>query len=495
MRTIDATLTSALQAGTGKPFAKGYIGYADGSIFHSGPVVAYKLTATTLEFEMPYAADVGGDQECIWLERGLTVAGSDYTLTTGRFRITSQHYLPDGHQVARGSLFPSEYYSAPGDDTYQNVITAFCSNFGKTALFKDAAASWLAYQFFPDGKSITLNDANKFANLLAQKYLIFMADAGAENVLFYSCDGSLAVVPDVIVSPVDDFYKEQTALHDRCLIWRDENETVHTAGSATDPLHHLGFLPSTASAPARRSVPNLFQVRTRPDLRVVDGDIVQVHALGADHNGFALVAEEYSAADKGRKLPRWETIVSANPVFGNTAGGAMPSTIERVSNYTPLNTGTFNRFLSSSDNNLQAAMETIDDRALSAFFTIWAANALKQTVAAGATSWIVPFCDGLQSDSSLAILFPKAATLKNLHVRIASAQPATGTLVITAFVAGSASAIVVTIPAGSAAGTYSDTTHTAAVAPGDALSLRIKNNATAASAQVNGVTLELAGLS
>ena len=48
-------------------------------------------------------------------------------------------------------------------------------------------------------------------------------------------------------------------------------------------------------------------------------------------------------------------------MFDNTAGGALPSTIERVSNYTPLNTSNFNHVLSAADNNLQAAMDTIDE--------------------------------------------------------------------------------------------------------------------------------------
>lgn len=53
--------------------------------------------------------------------------------------------------------------------------------------------------------------------------------------------------------------------------------------------------------------------------------------------------------------------LEANPVFHNTEAGALPSTIERVSNYTPLSTGTFDGILSASDNNLQAAMDTIDE--------------------------------------------------------------------------------------------------------------------------------------
>ncbi len=493
MRSINPTLTNALVRGVGTPYIKGYIGYANGFVTHSDTVTRYKLTGTALEFELPYTGDLVSDQECIWLERGLTVAGTTYTVTTGRFRIQSQHYLPNGHQIATGSLFPRQYYSAPGDDTYQNVITAFCAAFGKTAVFRNPADAWLGYQFFPAGKSIVLNDANRFANLLAQKYLIFLCDNGNEEVLVYSCAGSLDS-PDLSFSPVNDFFRDRSTRTARCLIWRDENEAVHTAGSATDPLHNLGFLPSTADAPARRSAPYLFEARMRPDLRVMDGDAVRITSFGNNSTGFALVTEEYTARDASHSAPRWATIITSNEVFSNTEGGALPSTIERVSNYTPLNTGTFNRFLSSSDNNLQAAMDTIDDHALASYSAIWGSNGLKQTVAAGATNYIAPFVDGLQADSGIAVNFPRSATVRNCYLRIATAQPASGSLVVTVVVGGSATSIVVTIPAGSPAGVYSDTVNTAALNAGQAINFRIKNNATAVSAQVNGITVELAGL-
>ncbi len=37
MRTVDATLTAALAAGTGKPYLKAYVGYSNGSVKASTP--------------------------------------------------------------------------------------------------------------------------------------------------------------------------------------------------------------------------------------------------------------------------------------------------------------------------------------------------------------------------------------------------------------------------------------------------------------------------
>src|SRR5512138_3805084 len=167
MRTIDPVLIAALTSGTGTPYLMGCIGRTDGTLLSARPVTRYTLTGTALEFETCFTSDMGGSQTAMWLERGVTLGSTRYTLTTGRFCIHSQHYS-QGRMLAKGRLFPKSYYSALGHDSYRNVITAFCAAFGKTAVFRDPAAAWLDYKFFPAGKSIVLNDANSFLALLRQ---------------------------------------------------------------------------------------------------------------------------------------------------------------------------------------------------------------------------------------------------------------------------------------------------------------------------------------
>src|SRR5574341_847391 len=136
MRTVDATLLAALQAGSPKPLVTAYIGYTNGTVIATiTTVYRYVLTGTTLEIELPYIGDLGSDQTAVWLKRGLTIAGTEYTITTGRFYIHSQDYLANSRQVVKAGLFPKQYYAAAANDTYQNVISAFCTAFGKTAVF------------------------------------------------------------------------------------------------------------------------------------------------------------------------------------------------------------------------------------------------------------------------------------------------------------------------------------------------------------------------
>jgi hypothetical protein len=262
--------------------------------------------------------------------------------------------------IAKAELFPTEYYSADGYDTYENVITAFCAAFGKTAVFRDPGAAWLGYRFYPWGKNITLNNANNFLNLLRQKYLIFACDNGGEEVLFYSC-GPAFGAEDKTYTPTNDLSRTYTYRNARYYMWRDENQTVHFDGVATNPIHNLGYLESTDSPPSRNSITWAAGLTVRPDFEIQDGDTFGLTYFGATLDSYALVTEEYTAPDKSHRAPRWFTQIDSNPVFANTEGGALPSTIERVSNYTPVNTSTFNGTLSGAANNVQAALEALDE--------------------------------------------------------------------------------------------------------------------------------------
>jgi len=360
MRAVDATLLAALQSGAPLPYLKAYVGYANGTVKNSHTNVrAYRLTGTTLEFWIPTVTNFGSDQECIWLERGLQINGTNYTITTGRFFIWEEEYLPDSVTRFKGGIVPPEYYSDPGDVTYHVAIDTFFAEYGKTVTFMNPAEAWIEYQFLPAGQMIIINNAVRFFNLLHQKRLIRVCDNGGEDVRVYSADVLGASLATVTVE--DEFSVSTTKTRSRQYIWRDELETVHQDGDPTDPIHNLGYLEAADTCPARNFQTLEAVAYIRPDLRFQDGDSITLSMYkGTKSAGiFAKVTEEYDS--KASKLPRWRLKLEADPIFETTEGGAMPSTIERVSNYTPLNTSHFDNFLSSSENNLQAAMDRLDD--------------------------------------------------------------------------------------------------------------------------------------
>ncbi len=111
--------------------------------------------------------------------------------------------------------------------------------------------------------------------------------------------------------------------------------------------------------PARSTEKDVFEVLLPVNLYPQCGDIVQLDPSSLATLHYPLeVIEEFNPKEKALN---WRVTLRQTEVFANTAGGALPSTIERVSNYTPLATGNFNGILSANDNNLQAAMETLDD--------------------------------------------------------------------------------------------------------------------------------------
>jgi hypothetical protein len=94
------------------------------------------------------------------------------------------------------------------------------------------------------------------------------------------------------------------------------------------------------------------------------------------------------------------------------------------------------------------------------------------------------------SESGRQTLIPHACTLKNLYVVTSTAQDASGSQVFTVRVGGVDTGIIVTLASSAAAGTYSDTTHTASVPAGGLVSLKSVNNATLTGASVTNWAID-----
>lgn len=371
-RTLNATLKAALESGSFNAYIqmKWGVNYSD--------VLKYKLTGTTLEAEVN---PMYGSPDTVQLVRGVTIAGVEYSLTTSKFYVIEREVQSfqstsfDGKFKAQ--LFPKEYISIAGDDTYENVITAFCTAFGKTAVFdQPSAAIWQA-NFFPSGKNYTSNNAFSFLNVLAQKYFIYACDYGDEKVLFFqgmadrSADSQYNVwfaEPDPADKDANDIVintiitvPTQPQSASRTYKARDENASIRTGGATSQIIHNLGYLEAADPFPALSTAPINGQPSTRPfliNLYPLDGDIV---TLDPDFFAVTIFPIEVIETYNKKNNPSWSTTIRQKEVLSNTAGGPLPSTIERVAAYTPLVVTNFDGVLSAIDNNLQAAMETIDD--------------------------------------------------------------------------------------------------------------------------------------
>jgi len=87
-------------------------------------------------------------------------------------------------------------------------------------------------------------------------------------------------------------------------------------------------------------------------------------------------------------------------------------------------------------------------------------------------------------------VLPVSCTIGNLYVTTSSAQPSTGSLVVTInYPPGTQTMVSATVAAGTAAGTASDTTHSFTYTVGTPIDVQAKNNATVASATLANWTM------
>ena len=128
-----------------------------------------------------------------------------------------------------------------------------------------------------------------------------------------------------------------------------------------DIIHNLGFMPSTAVEPSAYFL--LAQPKFDPfpvHLKYQSSDFIRVNLLQGGTYDFTC-AEVTEVLDLNQPRMPFRQLISQTEWLSNTATGPLPSTIERVASYTPLVTTQFDSILSSNDNNLQAAMDTLDD--------------------------------------------------------------------------------------------------------------------------------------
>jgi hypothetical protein len=325
--------------------------------------------------------------------------------------------------------------------------------------------------------------------------------------------------------PASHLLRDQSSVH---YLWRDEDDALHTSGDTTLPQWNLGYLESTDDPPITHedAYYKIFLQKAPVRLDITDGD--KIHFIpywSIDPTKTIDAMMQVSEHLNLTKSPSWYQEIKSITLFSSTEGGVLPSTIERVAAYTPLVSAGFDRFLSTAVNNLQALATWIDDFAMSAAAVATYVAANYAPIANGVTNGnshnhvggdgaalnysytIATFLNGVSIPASTTYYscpfkigadatqnqfpWPEGGVLSNLNFRISAAQPASGSLVATLFVNGSATAIVVTIAAGSAGGTYSDNTHTATIVAGDTLRWDIVNNATAGGAAMTALSMKL----
>jgi len=363
-RTLPAALTTVMDAGIYEPYIRVAVNISKTETGQQlVQPLAYKIEPLKATVTIPFTPDYDYGTSVFRIIRGAVINGIPSTISTIWFNTIEFKY--NGKLVTlEGELLQKLYTTVTADSDYETVIEAALENppFDPIVPNYEGTAAWKAYQFYPTGRTIVLSPTKKLFTLLQQKYLIFATEDGwdgtDDNIFFFVATD--ARTKDYTIT--DQLFNYNSHSELRKLISRDESNVIHSTGLATSIIHNLGFLHSTASQPTNATNFALGKSSKLPvHLKRRTGDKVEI--LQNDNftptaNGVRVRITEVLDTSS---TPSWYQIVEALQWYSATEGGALPSTIEAAAPYTPLATGNFDNVLSTNDNNLQAAMETVDD--------------------------------------------------------------------------------------------------------------------------------------
>jgi len=112
------------------------------------------------------------------------------------------------------------------------------------------------------------------------------------------------------------------------------------------------------------------------------------------------------------------------------------------------------------------------------------------SVGAGATNYVGLTGSGLTISENIRVtVFPQDCSLSRMYFGTSTTQPATGSLVVTLRKNNADTALVITIAAGSAGNFYNNTVNSVSFTAGQYASIKVVNNASAASSAVNCVAI------
>jgi len=360
-RALDGALLAAMNSGIFTPYFKV-------QLMDSNRTSVMYSTTDVLEFEInSLSAKISFhdptyhmDFKTFRIQRGCWIAGAANVITTSCFwpRV-DRHYKRI--RTLEGHLFPDKSYTTAGDVTYHQIIDTICDYYHfHTVTFEDPAAAWLSYQFLPTGSTMNLKDASSFFTLLRQKYLIFGTDLGADALYFFQAKNTTPAEAAYTHTVAKEIHSN-ASLNEKSFVSKDESNVVHTSGTATNPVHNLGWLHSTASHPARTwslTTPEWVVKGIVPNLKYLDFDPMAFIYDLVDLNVWPIVLKEvYNKS----LAPSWQWWGKFLDIFGNTEGGSISESAYVAAPFTPLNVSLFNGILSDHDTNLQSAMDTIDD--------------------------------------------------------------------------------------------------------------------------------------
>jgi len=365
MRTLDPVLQAAMDSGNFTPIVRAAVlDPDDHSVEQYLDLVSYKING--LDIEIEFYDPSGTFSDSVSLERGAKVGGIEYTIFSGIYHLTNSFKVKGGKNglySCKGSLIEPAAVNVAADVAYSTVISNVLALGTNVASYKDAFAAWKGYQFLAIGQFFHTTNIYTFFTILRQKYLIYAAENGPGSILFFSAADSLGIASQYTLTLTDRDTFAISSNH-RQFIWKDEAGSLHQPGPATYPIHNLGYLESSASAPVvpENNFPLDGTVLTViPNLKYQSGDCVQ---FDPGIGGYALVKSVLDVTeryDSTGKSPAWRMELRPLRYFSPTEAGQVDRSEQYTTSYAPLASSGFTGLLDNHVTNLQALADAVDD--------------------------------------------------------------------------------------------------------------------------------------
>ena len=363
MRTLDPALEAALNAGL-EPYIQLQYCIDDGFIWLNAPNPMYSYQLGNLEFICETVAPTSSfPWFAIRLKRGCYINHVPNYVISSTYYVNQTFITQKTHVQVEASIIPKgtwKKYYTDGHQSYITIINAICSEFGYTAAYEDPTAAFWDNIFYPAGRTLVVQSPHSIFTLLRQKMFIYATDNNDNEIYFRQwLDDQLVGTgghPSLETLTTFDWRKEYSLCY-RLLMWRDESASIHYYPNPVFfpdlPVYNLGYIESTAETPTQWQSWHLNQDKRSFHLKYQDGDIIHCSSGTYQIQSFEIFNRKYS--------PSLYLQFQALSKFTATEGGPLPSTILAAAPYTPLNVSNFSGILDMHDNNLQAAMETLDD--------------------------------------------------------------------------------------------------------------------------------------
>jgi hypothetical protein len=343
MRSINATLKSAMTNGSGTPVIRFYQQSTGGADQHIYNVIGYELKGLELHVKIEASKFVKPSQLTGYLTRGLSISGVEYLLPTNYYAIRSVE-LNDSFAIFHCHILNGNNIVAIQADIPTNTLLSNLagSNFQNlTPIYNvDYTEAWTGFQFAPQNQLINLADNTTLESILMQKYCCYISAhndiigaASAQKIKFFSTywraynlyNNSNPTVKNI--TALKDLHLSYFNPINRSWIWTDELKNKYRQNGSNYRLHNLGYMPSTATWPYPTNMPNVqttFQCMIYPDFELQDGDNISLTTCGQAFKTMIKIAERFNWGG----IP-WHMELSQIDIV--PAGG-------QTTSYTPYNT-------------------------------------------------------------------------------------------------------------------------------------------------------------